>query len=376
MRLFSFFLFLVGFLGSVYSQETAKNFSVKGTVNCISGKARLIGLSGASYSGCKDVFNAVDIVNNKYTLKGSIAYPIAVTLRIDSAGQPIYMSGVFYITSGFQEIVCDISSSWEVPAITNAAMQEYEQKYLVASQKYKPHVSALAIEIDSLYSRYGRNLPDSVTEKILLLRKQIKQLNLMALEDYVNVNKFSYLGMWLLLKELKGEYHPMYDGIFQKFSSNIVRSALGRDVDTLRKKFRLTAIAAKFPKVQLVDSFSRLHSVPSVSRKKLVLVDFWFSHCNPCISQFPELKLLYDLYYTKGFDVVAISVDGRKHLNDWKQIMVKYNLPWQQYLDVDGKFANRLGIESYPTNFLLDEKGEIVRRDISMDELRKMLQKL
>jgi len=41
---------------------------------------------------------------------------------------------------------------------------------------------------------------------------------------------------------------------------------------------------------------------------------------------------------------------------------------------IDGyKISKNLGINSFPTNFLIDEKGKIIKRNISLTELKDFL---
>lgn len=39
------------------------------------------------------------------------------------------------------------------------------------------------------------------------------------------------------------------------------------------------------------------------------LIDFWYSHCGPCIEGFPKLKKIYNQFHNRGFDIISISVD-------------------------------------------------------------------
>jgi hypothetical protein len=70
---------------------------------------------------------------------------------------------------------------------------------------------------------------------------------------------------------------------------------------------------------------------------------------------------------------VGISNDGKNHIQDWRNVIHKYELPWAQYLDMDNVQASKFSISFFPTNFLLDNNGKIVKRDIDMKSLSLFL---
>ncbi|MBO0952716.1 TlpA family protein disulfide reductase [Fibrella forsythiae] len=109
-------------------------------------------------------------------------------------------------------------------------------------------------------------------------------------------------------------------------------------------------------------------------KARYTLVDFWFSRCGACIDQFPTLKTLFSQYRRTDFNVVQISIDKKAEVPLWKKTIQQHALPWLQYLDESGKFTSgTLAINAFPSNFLLDQQGKIIRRDVRMDELTKFL---
>ncbi|MCY3626624.1 MAG: TlpA disulfide reductase family protein [Gammaproteobacteria bacterium] len=116
-----------------------------------------------------------------------------------------------------------------------------------------------------------------------------------------------------------------------------------------------------------------------LSLNKLVLVDFWASWCGPCITSFPALKELYSTYKDRGFEIITISLDDT--LIDWYEQSDNLNLPW---IDLgvwkDGLMQGRhapiaidYGVNWLPKPFLIDEKGCILRKDFSTEDLKQFL---
>jgi len=94
-------------------------------------------------------------------------------------------------------------------------------------------------------------------------------------------------------------------------------------------------------------------------RGKVVLVDFWGTHCGPCVAELPRVKTAYEKFHDQGFEVIGISCDtDKKELEDYVQ---QHGIPWPQYFDghqqSDNKFTVAFGIDGIPHMFILDTNG-------------------
>ena len=94
---------------------------------------------------------------------------------------------------------------------------------------------------------------------------------------------------------------------------------------------------------------------------KLIMVEFWASWCHPCRAEIPYLKKDYKAFHDQGFEIISISVDRKKE--QWLKALNEENLPW--YNVRDGiKLSDKCGIKGIPANWLLDENGVIVAKDL------------
>ncbi|WP_163407088.1 TlpA disulfide reductase family protein [Flavobacterium ajazii] len=109
---------------------------------------------------------------------------------------------------------------------------------------------------------------------------------------------------------------------------------------------------------------------------KWYLIDFWATYCSICIATFPKLQKIHDLYKDRNFEILAVSVD--KDLQQWQKFLKIYDLKWKNLIEkrgIDNSEAVKKYISFTPSNFLISPEGKIVARNISPEDLEKLLKK-
>lgn len=95
---------------------------------------------------------------------------------------------------------------------------------------------------------------------------------------------------------------------------------------------------------------------------KVVLVNFWATTCVSCVAEMPELVDTYHRFAAQGFETVAVamSYDPPAYVTRFAQ---SRQLPFKVAIDHDGQVAKAWDdVRLTPTSFLVNAKGEIVKR--------------
>jgi hypothetical protein len=312
----------------------------------------------------------VPVINGAFKFCGKIKHPQAVHLWYEDDDTTYFTTDIFFVEAGVQDIMINLDKmTGQLPVITGSAIHNRYLKY------YEP--LKLQIEqdrVDSLSNLFIRADPTGMTSK-KLMRTFYQERNKALLRAFEH-ERTSLIAGWVMLRFLHyGGYDPTFDELFQQLSKDFVNTDIGKAIEKKITAAKAASIGGTFPSVMLKDytlkdMFFEVRK-DSTNQQKYTFVDFWFSQCYPCIKQFPALVQISKSSLNRHLDIIGISIDAAGQITNWQHAIVKYNLPWKQYLDEGGVFAKTLNIVSYPSNFLIAPNGLIIARDIEPDEIEK-----
>lgn len=125
-------------------------------------------------------------------------------------------------------------------------------------------------------------------------------------------------------------------------------------------------MACTLVKAQTVNNFqlktldNETRSFADLKGEKLTLIDFWASWCKPCLKAIPELNKIYDVYKSKGVEIIGINCDGPRSVAKVAPLSKSLQIKYPVLLDINTEVMNDLGLQAYPTLLLVNSDGKIV----------------
>ncbi|WP_452230898.1 peroxiredoxin family protein [Lacinutrix sp. MEBiC02404] len=93
---------------------------------------------------------------------------------------------------------------------------------------------------------------------------------------------------------------------------------------------------------------------------KVVVLNFWFTKCGPCIAEMPELNKLASNFKEEDVVFLALTFNKKGVVNDF----LESNPFAYTILANANDVITMYGVNSYPTSIVINKKGEIVLKEL------------
>ncbi len=281
--------------------------------------------------------------NKEFKYSGNISEPTSFTLEVKNIYETNMVGNLY------------VYNFWIEPG---AKMNFIGGKFKLTASQYELQGSKIN-ELNKLYLRkiweFWEKDPDSFKQKSKQYMKQ-----------FIAENKDSYYSLNLLYSMIRNssEDEDYVDDIVKKIAPELQQTYLYKDVQN-----KLTfKVGRKLPDYILFDTKNKEQSLYPF-KGKIILVDFWASWCGPCRKLHPHLREMYDLYRSKGFEIVSISLDENKER--WLKAVSQDGMNWTSLSDLKGMkkgISKDFLITSIPQSFLIDTNGTILAKVSGFDE--------
>jgi thiol-disulfide isomerase/thioredoxin len=128
----------------------------------------------------------------------------------------------------------------------------------------------------------------------------------------------------------------------------------------------------KFSFIPVTDVLSGA-AVTITPMGKPMVVNFWFSTCEPCKREMPALTAAASAYGTR---VNFIGINPNDTEESASAFIEKYGIKYANYLD-DGDQLSEAGVTTMPTTFFIDANGYIVKThagELTLEDIDNLLQ--
>jgi len=139
---------------------------------------------------------------------------------------------------------------------------------------------------------------------------------------------------------------------------------LQKRMDNIKVQQLIQEKGSDFPEINLPDTNGKNRKLSSL-KGKFIILSYWASQDAVSRKQNETLKKIYKKYKNRGLTIYQVSVDDDEKL--WKKAIQEDQLNWINVCDPEtaSSSAVRLyNIQRVPANYLIDQRGEIVGKDL------------
>ncbi len=289
---------------------------------------------------------------------GAVKYPEMVLL----VAKETKMRTSFYLENSEITITGTLDSLFNAKFTGSKTQDEYQG--FVDSNK------ALNEKYSKIYTEYQTANQNGDTARVSQLEKEAEaiQNEMIALQkDFVKNNPASYVAP-SILRSLSYEMEAAdIESYINAMDTAVANIPMVKELKERVAVMKAVALGQKAPDFTLNDPDGKPVALSSKIGSKLLLVDFWAAWCGPCRQENPNVVKVYKEFNKKGFDVFGVSLDRPNEKERWVQAIKDDNLTWTQVSDLqfwNNAAARLYAVNSIPANFLLDENGLIIARNL------------
>lgn len=292
---------------------------------------------------------------------GAVKYPEMVLL----VARDSRMRTSFYLENSEITITGKLDSLFAAK-ITGSKTQDEYQGFIDSN-------NLLSEKYTKIYNEYQTADQSGDTAKVAQLEKDATAVENEMEElqkDFVKNNPSSFVAPSILAQlsyEMEGSEIETY---INAMDTAVANTETIKNLKERVEKMKAVAVGQKAPDFTMNDPEGNPVSLYSKIGSKLLLVDFWAAWCGPCRRENPNVVKIYKEFNKKGFDVFGVSLDQKK--DDWVKAISDDNLIWTHVSDLqywNNAAAKLYAVNSIPANFLLDENGTIIGRNLREEAL-------
>lgn len=313
----------------------------------------------------------LEIKDGEFKWKKTITEPTLYEFKIDTAAK---VGVPFFVEEGKAFLNGSIDSLNHMRR-GGTPNNDKLQEYLDMDLAYQKQLAEIKKQYAAQYAKVSGTAAGSAIQETM--RAEFEKTRL-AYEDqvfaWIKTNRQSVAPLYVIERYLRHKRDgKLLSDLYNQMDAQVKRTAYGRTLGELLDKYNMLGegdfapnFTGKTPDGQTVSLFQQLG-------KPLQLIDFWASWCGPCRKANPDVVKLYKEFSPQGFDIISYSLDRPGEEAKWKEAIVTDQLTWTQLsnlMEFDDPAVKAYQIDAIPTTFLIDDRGQILARNLFGKELR------
>lgn len=333
-------------------------------------------------SGSERIIDSAALKNGVFEFKGTVTGPTAAQLVLKHsavAPDPSKRSAVDVISIYLENKVITVTAPDSVKnaAIKGSALND-------ENAAWKAMLKPVSDKMAALNAEYAKQSPEkqqdpayrkTLEARAMAIEKELEPLN----QKFIDTHRDSYIGLVAFRNSIGYDINPtVAEPEFNKFSAALKATPLGVSIAEAINGAKKTAVGSMATDFTQNDTNGKPVKL-SDFRGEYVLVDFWASWCGPCRRENPNVVAAFNKYKDKNFTVLGVSLDKPTGREDWLKAIEVDGLKWTNVSDLkyfDNEVAVLYGIQSIPSNILVDPSGKIVAKNIREEGLQEKLAEL
>jgi peroxiredoxin len=304
-----------------------------------------------------------------FTMKGgAIEYPQLVMLIAGTTRKrtPFYLENSEITISG------NIDSLYKARVKGSKTQDEYNS-LIMANKSLSEKYSKTSQELQFARKSANPERLAQLTSQTDSIKKEMRKLQ----KDFVRNNPASFVTPSILASLSYSMEPEELEPLINNLDSAVASVPQVAGIKERLEALKTVSAGKKAPLFTMNDANGNPVTLASRIGPKLLLLDFWAAWCKPCREENPNLVKVYKEFHRKGFDIISVSLDRTKE--EWLKAIKSDKLEWTQVSDL--KYKNNAAaqlylINSIPANFLIDETGTIIGKNLFGDDLYKKVKEV
>ena len=301
-----------------------------------------------------------DLSPHIYTLK--ISEKKTVTLAIDK-GQQIVISGD----------AADANSLTVTGSDDTAKFESYEKFR-------KESLNRLVLSVrDQIKELKGKNTPENDPKMIELAKLEIVNYNKHKDEliEFIKKEMGTSIAVYATSIRWDGEKNlPFLNDLAKQFEISHPKLDITQKIKEKIGILTANSIGGKITEIKMPDQNGVIIPLSAINAE-YILIDFWGSWCAPCRRESGELAELYQKFKPKGFEIYGVGLESKKEA--WLKAIEQDKRIWANvstFEEFETPATFDYGVTSLPANFLVDENGKVIAKNLHGNDLRVAVEKL